>query len=121
MHTHTYINIYLALRHHSRSQVAAALRGEKRRAETEAADGKPRAKCKAKAKAKAKAKGKKANAGTDDSVPKDTPTDTPSESVEGGEVAADPAADGSVPDKPDKPDADHQKQVLADLWEEKDW
>ena len=48
MHTHTYINIYLALRHHSRSQVAAALRGEKRRAETEAADGKPRAKCKAK-------------------------------------------------------------------------
>ena len=49
------------------------------------------------------------------------PTDTPGESAEGGEGAADPAAEGSVPDKSDKLDADQKVKVLAELWEQKDW
>ena len=114
MYTHVYCTCI-----YSRAQVAAALRGDKRRAETEEVDGKPRAK--AKAKAKAKGKGKKANAETSDSFPKDAPTDTPGESHEGGEVAADPPVDGAVPDQPDKPGADQQQKVLAELWKEKDW
>ena len=68
---------------------------------------------------------KKNSAGTGDSVPGDTnvkpPTDTPGESAEGGEGAADPAAEGSVPDKSDKLDADQKVKVLAELWEQKDW
>lgn len=103
----------------------AAIRGEKRRAET-AETGeeakKPRARCKAKAKAKGKGKTTETDA-TTSGVPATASGGNSTGSMDGGagEPAQDTAVEGDVPgDDKSKQKEPAQKQALDDIWKIKD-